>query len=179
MTKQPNMHEKLAAAYLALLEWSDHEFRPVLDRMACKSMTAKEICALFEIDHYPISRFMGGTNHPTNLVPMLVADHRQKTYKKDALDHARVRRAEKKRVAAVVKAAKEAEDYRRKLLNQECVLAEPHGDCGDPDCKTCFAVVPKGTVKAQLTDRQKAYRKAVYAARKAKRGKPRGWGKKK
>ncbi|GAG39191.1 unnamed protein product, partial [marine sediment metagenome] len=99
------MTEKLAAAYLSLVHFHEGKWCAVVDRMAAKDMTAKEICALFEVDHYPLSVFMGGTNHPTNLTPMLKADHREKTYKKDALDHARVRRRAKKQAAELTKKA--------------------------------------------------------------------------
>jgi hypothetical protein len=148
--KQPNMHEKLAAAYLSLVHFHEGRWQSVVDRMAAKDMTAQEICSLFEVDHYPISVFMGGTNHPTNLMPLLKADHRQKTYKKDALDHARVRRAEKAKVARLkAKHAKEVE--------------EVMGDvCSELD-------MAPAAVKVRRTEANKAYAKLIYQQRKVKR----------
>lgn len=127
MRKQPNMMEKLAAAYLSLMEFREGQWRAVLDRIECKSLSAKEICGLFEIDHYPISVFMGGDNHPTNLVPMLKEDHREKTDKIDAKTHAKIRRAEKKAKAPKLRVdesdwkeeATEANKAYRKLIYAE------------------------------------------------------------
>ena len=118
---------------MAMLEFKDGQFRPVLDRIACKKLSAKEICTFFEQDHYPISRFLGKDlpqdviNHPTNLVPMLKEDHREKTDKIDAKTHAKIRRAEKKAKAPKLRVdesdwkeeATEANKAYRKLIYAE------------------------------------------------------------
>lgn len=199
--KSPNMTEKLAAAYLSLIEFKDGKWQPVIDRIAAKKMTAWEICSLFEIDHYPISVYMGGDNHPTNLTPMLKADHREKTNKVDAKTHAKLRRNAKKKsnrptltaedvaeVAEMLEAYAvpgaitmvEGKDFQDQLDDNcvkscGCVFKDLCVPCTNDDCTICV----KRKTKENLTARQKAYRKAVYAQRAAKRKKPHGWSKKK
>ena len=48
-----------------------------------KQMTAEQFLSLYEWDHYPIPRAEGGSDHFTNLVPLLRSDHRKKTAKLD------------------------------------------------------------------------------------------------
>ena len=142
--KQPNMTEKLASALLALVEFRNGEWRPTLDRIACKNLTAKEIIAEWEFDHYPISVSMGGNNHPTNLVPMLKEEHREKTANFDAKVHAKIRRAEK-----------------RQLKEKRIQVTKSSGNV--------FEDLELPDAKEQMTEANKAYRKLIYAERKRKR----------
>jgi hypothetical protein len=77
--KKPTMAEKLDAALLALMEAKGLDY----DREAVKGLPAGAVASWFEVDHYPIPVANGGSNHPTNLVPRLKAEHREKTARKD------------------------------------------------------------------------------------------------
>lgn len=68
------LETKLAAALLALghIEY-EHS----------KLMSARQICSLFQFDHYPIRHDDGGPAEPWNLVPRLILAHRLKTSKYD------------------------------------------------------------------------------------------------
>lgn len=94
--KQPTMKEKLAAALLQLIEFRNGKWEPTIDRGWAKGKTPEEIIARFECDHYPISVFLGGTNHPTNLTWRTKEEHREKTDGHDAKVHAKIRRNKKK-----------------------------------------------------------------------------------
>lgn len=80
--KPATKDEKLAAALIIILK---------LTRAESKEMTTKQINDLVEWDHMPvpfaIARDIGWTpaqyNHPSNLVPVLKAEHRTKTNKQD------------------------------------------------------------------------------------------------
>lgn len=94
--KPPNLTEKLAAALILLMEKQGDlgAWRRL------KETSAERICEDVEWDHYPVrvetARALGWswamTNHPTNLRPMLKADHLFKTAKKDAPEIAKGRR---------------------------------------------------------------------------------------
>jgi hypothetical protein len=89
--KKPTLHEIAGAA---LLELQTLRGQP-LDRELMKTMTAKAIVGMFHIDH-EVYVAWGGSNHPTNLTPLLRAEHVEKTRKKDIKNIAKVRRANKK-----------------------------------------------------------------------------------
>jgi hypothetical protein len=65
-----NMTTRLAAALLALgdIPYEDS-----------KLMTAEQIISLYQWDHHPLRRCDFGSDHPSNLRPMLIAAHRAKT----------------------------------------------------------------------------------------------------
>lgn len=94
--KPPNMHEKLACALLQL----GH-----IERERAKSMTAKQIISAYQFDHSPVPVALGGSNHPTNLVPLIKAEHRDKTNTFDVPSIARVARV-----------SKEHEAFQRRIL---------------------------------------------------------------
>jgi hypothetical protein len=48
-----------------------------------KRMTAAQIISLYQWDHFPIRKADGGPDEPWNLVPRLIAAHREKTAKVD------------------------------------------------------------------------------------------------
>ena len=132
--------------------WPDEaqaQFRPIIDRKWAKDKTAKEIIARFECDHYPMSVFMGGTNHPTNLQWLTVEDHAAKTHGPDRVFHNKLRRKNKRDKDEV------GEDRKTpKQVQQEWTRE-----------------ISKRAEKEELTESAKQYRKAVYAKRKAERKK--------
>jgi hypothetical protein len=67
-----------------------------------KQMTAKQINALVELDHWPIRHADGGPDEPWNLMPRYKSEHLEKT-KRDATDMAKERKV---RRAVVSHAAK-------------------------------------------------------------------------
>ena len=84
--KQPTLKEKNAALIIALFE-IPHEH--------AKQMHTDQINELVQYDHYPIRHADGGTNHPSNLRPLLILAHREKTAKHDAPDMAHERKVRK------------------------------------------------------------------------------------
>jgi hypothetical protein len=140
------MTEKLAAALLQLMEVGpDGKLRRIVDEKWAKDKSAKEIIGLFECDHWPMSVFMGGGNNPQNLTWRTIEDHREKT-KRDAKFHAKVRRKAK---------LEERPTPKRVAQDWTAAVTSGSGQCG----------------KEVLTEANKAYRKAVYAKRKAERKK--------
>lgn len=94
--KPPTKSEKLAAALLHLDTLRckvDPTLAACIERSRAKLMTPKQIEQHFEWDHDPVPRALDGTNHPTNLNPRPVANHREKTHKKDIPMLAKVRRS--------------------------------------------------------------------------------------
>lgn len=73
--RDPNMTEKLAATLIALCR----ALGQPIPREHLQSMTADQICSLFQFDHYPVRYVDGGTTHPDNLEPMWISGHRLKT----------------------------------------------------------------------------------------------------
>lgn len=93
--KPPTKHEKLAAALLHLDSLRckiDPALAACIDRERAKLMTPQQIERHFQWDHDPVPRAFDGTNHPTNLNPRPVANHREKTHKSDIPKIAKVRR---------------------------------------------------------------------------------------
>lgn len=98
-----NLTTKLAAALLALGDIPYQE---------SKRLSSRQICSLYQFDHFPIRHADGGPDEPWNLIPRLIKAHREKTAKIDVPQIAKSRRLRDK----------EAE-FRRKLLAK-----------GEPDC---------------------------------------------
>jgi hypothetical protein len=84
------MHEKLGAV---LLEYQRLIGDP-LDREHMKTLSAEQICSLFQWDH-AVLHTLGGSTHPTNLTPLLISSHRTKT-KKDVAAVAKGKRIRKR-----------------------------------------------------------------------------------
>lgn len=78
-----SLETKLAAALLAL----GH-----IPHCDAGLMTADQIISLYEFDHYPIRHADGGSNHPSNLRPLGIMEHRKKTAEVDAPAIAKGRR---------------------------------------------------------------------------------------
>lgn len=99
---------KLASALLAL----GH-----IDYEESKKLSAKEICARFEFDHYPVPKALGGSDEPWNLTPRLIADHAHKTNKDNGTG-----RSDRKVIAKVRNSIKKANE------RAERIEAEQVGD---------------------------------------------------
>lgn len=76
--RPPNLTEKLASA---LLEIQRLRGDPINREHAC-AMSAEMFVSLFHF-HHEVYRAHGGSNHFTNLTPMLIATHRDRTAKID------------------------------------------------------------------------------------------------
>lgn len=97
--KKPTLSERYASVVLTL-KWGDGT--PVVERERAKGMTAAEIIDAFEgqveFDH-GVHVAIDGSNHPTNLTPMLTAAHRDKTNKVDIPQIAKTKRIRKSHAA--------------------------------------------------------------------------------
>jgi hypothetical protein len=106
--RPPTLRQKLCAAYLRILVLLG---RAIPHNVAAQ-MTEQDIEALFEVDHDPEPVANGGSNHPSNLVPRLKAEHREKT------------RRDIKRIAKGKRLARSAEETRRIILARVGQLAD-------------------------------------------------------
>lgn len=86
--KAISMAEKLDAALLALLEAQGVP----IPREEQRGLQIGAVASRFDFDHWPQTVALGGTNHPSNLVPRLRAEHRAKTAKTDIPMIAKVKR---------------------------------------------------------------------------------------
>ena len=82
-----SLREKLAAA----LAW--YEGIPYED---AQKMSAEQCISLFQFDHWPHRKRDGGSDHFSNLRPMLIGEHRKKTAEVDLPAIAKDRRIESK-----------------------------------------------------------------------------------
>ena len=78
MRKPPNLTEKLAACLLIIADLRGEG----IPFSVAQSMHADQVISLFHFDHAVLVA-NGGSNHPTNLTPRWILDHRKKTAKKD------------------------------------------------------------------------------------------------
>lgn len=99
--RDPNLSEKLAAMSL----WYLDAIRQGIPHEHQKLMSAANINALFQWDHYPIRYVDGGTTHPSNLKPLFTGEHREKTAKVDVPQVAKGKRIREREEA-----------FRRRLL---------------------------------------------------------------
>lgn len=81
MTRGPNQSEMLGSA---LLQMTGCNCPKLIPYEHAKLMAPAQIKSLVHFDHYPIRKADGGSNHPSNLVPRFIAEHREKTAKVDA-----------------------------------------------------------------------------------------------
>lgn len=111
--KAPTLKEKLAAFVLTMKVEENGVLVPLVTRDQAKNMTADQLISLIQIDHAPIpvatAVALGMTpdeyNHPTNLTPLPIMEHRIKTATKDVPTIAKGNR---------ISAAHE--DFKRRLL---------------------------------------------------------------
>lgn len=91
--KHISLKTKLAAALLA---------RGEVSYQHAKLMTADQMISLYHFDHNIYASHDGG-DHFSNLTPMLIRDHREKTAKVDIPAIAKGKRIQRKQAAHVVK----------------------------------------------------------------------------
>ena len=91
----PNLSTQVACLLLEVLDRRGQG----ISYQDAKKMTVKEICALVRWDHV-VHDVWGGTLHPTNLVPRLVAESRKRAATKDIPEIAKSKRIQRKRAAA-------------------------------------------------------------------------------
>lgn len=82
-----NCKTKLAAALLRLND---------IPYEHAKMMTSEQIISLYQFDHYPVRKCDGGPDEAWNLVPRLIAAHRDKTATMDAPAIAKGKRLRRK-----------------------------------------------------------------------------------
>jgi len=87
-----SLTQKLAAALMVV-----EELRGAIkmSRDDARYLTADQFASLWQFDH-AVAHAHGGSDHFTNLYPMLIAEHREKTAKVDVPRIAKSRRVEKK-----------------------------------------------------------------------------------
>ena len=85
----PNISQKCASA---LLQLKTDKGEYLIPWEHAQMMTVTQILSLFQWDHYPIRVEAGGSNHPSNLVPRLIAEHRAKTSNTDIPEVAKIKR---------------------------------------------------------------------------------------
>jgi len=77
--QRPTLKQKLAATLLTIVRPNEFgQLVPVISFEEAKGMTPDEIIARYQFDH-AVYVTWGGGNHPVNLTPRTVADHRAKT----------------------------------------------------------------------------------------------------
>jgi hypothetical protein len=106
---RPTLTEQLAAALLALGHIPFEHAR---------EMTAKQIIGLYQFDHWPIRVEAGGTNHPSNMRPLLIAAHRKKTA------------ADNREIGKIRRTRRKHDEHRQRMLVQGGYTAP--GDGSEP-----------------------------------------------
>lgn len=104
--KEASLKERYAAALLHLEAARctiDPTLQACIDREKAKQMSPEQIIGHFDVDHYPVPKALGGSNHPTNLNPIPRGGHKKKTAKKDIPVIAKVRRSVKEQKFVVKK----------------------------------------------------------------------------
>ncbi len=148
------MSEKLAAVLLTIMvEDESGRLVPAIDRDRAKTMTAREIISVFDFDHYPIPKALDGSNHPTNLVARVRAEHRGKTAKIDVPMIAKVKRVSAKH-----------EEFRRRMLAK--------ASSKDADENPAKKRSPK--IKSRGFQAQKGLKKSWKTGKAVKRGEKAG-----
>ena len=108
--KEATLIEKLAACLLMITDENGWPLIPI-DRVKLKTMSAEEIFAMVEF-HHVVSKRMGGSNHPTNLDPMLKPEHREYEAKIGAKVHAKADRFERLRKTGTKRTAAQQRRYK-------------------------------------------------------------------
>lgn len=79
-----SLKTKLAATLCQMVRPNaDGEFEPVIPHDEAKRLSESEILARFDFHHAVDPHALGGSDHHSNLVPMLRSDHRERTAKID------------------------------------------------------------------------------------------------
>lgn len=130
---------KLAAVLLEMKVADENgNLVPLIDRETAKNLTAAQVISLWQFDHYPVPKALGGSDHPTNLVARPIMEHRIKTAKID--------------VPAIAKTARISaahEDFKRRIL------AKVTGDTAEeaPKRKATFPTSRGSQFKKKLNGR--------------------------
>lgn len=102
-----SLKTKLAAALLTIVRPNERgELEPVIDFESAKQMTADQIISLFRFDHGHFHAW-GGSDHPANLTPRPIIEHRIKTAKVDVPT-----------IAKSARIARRHEEFRRLMLER-------------------------------------------------------------
>lgn len=86
------LKKRLASALLTMRVEENGKLVPFIDHETAKKLTADQIISLFNFDHYPIAKWMGGCDEPWNLRPMPIMPHREKSAKYDTPNSAKADR---------------------------------------------------------------------------------------
>lgn len=86
---------KIASALLAAVHEVDGKLVPIIPREIAANLTAGEIISMVDWNHI-VPHAIGGTDHPSNLEPMLRSEHKERTAKIDIPQIAKTKRIEKK-----------------------------------------------------------------------------------
>ena len=89
-----SLKTKLAAALLEVDRYQNGSLCIPFEHS--KAMSVDQICSLWVFDHWPLRKADGGTDHPSNLTPRLIAAHREKTAKVDVPEMAKSKRIVRK-----------------------------------------------------------------------------------
>ena len=88
-----SLKTKLAAALLTMLRPNERgDLVRIISHEEAKRLTADQILARFDWDHYPIRKADGGPDEPWNLEPRPTAEHDKKTREIDQPQLAKQRR---------------------------------------------------------------------------------------
>lgn len=104
-----SLKTKLAAALLQMKRCertlTGERWTLIIPHDEAKTLTADQIIARFHFDHHPIPHAHGGPDEPWNLDPVVVAEHQEKTAKRDVPQIAKTKRL-----------TREHEEFQRRML---------------------------------------------------------------
>ena len=108
MTKRPYIPFKtrLAATLCHMLRPDEKgNLVPIIDHESAKNMTEDQILSVFNFDHYPVAKSLGGPDEHWNLTPRPIIEHRTKSAKIDT-----------PMAAKVVRVTRKQAEFRQKML---------------------------------------------------------------
>ena len=114
-----SLKTKLAAALLEVDRYQNGSLCIPFEHS--KAMSVDQICSLWVFDHWPLRKADGGTDHPSNLTPRLIAAHREKTAKVDVPEMAkskRIRREEEEHRAIMAGALPVVQRWKRQIASR-------------------------------------------------------------
>lgn len=89
---------KIASALLAAVHEVDGKLVPIIPREIAANLSAGEIISMVDWNHI-VPHAIGGSDHPSNLEPMLRPEHRRRTAKIDVPQIAKTKRIARKHEA--------------------------------------------------------------------------------
>lgn len=108
MSRRPHipLKTRLAAALCHMLrDDGTGTLVPVISYADAKQMSEDQILSVFQFDHYPVAKHLGGSDEHHNLVPRPIIEHRQKTARTDT-----------PQAAKAVRISTEQQDFQRRML---------------------------------------------------------------